>query len=178
MSKILGKHSSGTVGSIITNTSSIVPIGTLSCDGSPVSRTTYAALFAIIGITAGQGDGSTTFNLPDYRGRFLRGRANSSANDPDRASRTAMNTGGNTGDTVNSVQTVATKMPNTPFAAANTELGRNFSAGTGDAFGSGSFAIKSGGDSTNRLPHTHAISGGDSETRPINAYVEFVICFK
>lgn len=41
--------------------------------GAAVSRTTYAALFAAIGTTFGAGNGSTTFNLPDLRGEFLRG---------------------------------------------------------------------------------------------------------
>lgn len=45
------------------------PTGYLLCAGAAVSRTTYAALFAIIGTTYGVGDGSTTFNLPDLRGR-------------------------------------------------------------------------------------------------------------
>lgn len=47
----------------------VAPSGWLLCDGSPVSRTTYAALFAAIGTTFGPGDGSTTFNVPDIRGR-------------------------------------------------------------------------------------------------------------
>ena len=46
-----------------------VPDGWLLCDGSAVSRATYAALFAAIGILHGAGDGATTFNLPDSRGR-------------------------------------------------------------------------------------------------------------
>lgn len=45
------------------------PSGYLDCDGSAVSRTTYAALFAAIGIAHGAGDGSTTFNVPDFRRR-------------------------------------------------------------------------------------------------------------
>lgn len=45
------------------------PSGWLFCDGAAVSRTTYAALFAAIGTTFGAGDGLTTFNLPDFRGR-------------------------------------------------------------------------------------------------------------
>jgi len=45
-----------------------VPDGFLSCDGSAVSRTTYAALFSAIGETYGAGDGSTTFNLPTAAG--------------------------------------------------------------------------------------------------------------
>jgi microcystin-dependent protein len=51
-----------------------VPTGTLLCDGSAVSRTTYAALFAVIGTVWGAGDGSTTFNLPSLKGRVLAGR--------------------------------------------------------------------------------------------------------
>ena len=46
-----------------------IPEGCLVCDGSAVSRTDYSELFAVIGTTYGEGDGSTTFNLPDKRGR-------------------------------------------------------------------------------------------------------------
>lgn len=49
------------------------PQGFLMCDGSPVSRVTYAALFAVIGTTYGAGDGSTTFLLPDFTASFPRG---------------------------------------------------------------------------------------------------------
>lgn len=48
---------------------SSIPTGWLECDGSAVSRTTYAALFTAISTTWGSGDGSTTFNVPDMRGR-------------------------------------------------------------------------------------------------------------
>jgi len=53
------------------------PSGWLLCDGDDVSRTTYAGLFAVIGETYGVGDGSTTFNLPDFRGRAILGVNNS-----------------------------------------------------------------------------------------------------
>lgn len=49
------------------------PSGWLLCDGSAISRTTYANLFAVLGTTYGLGDGSTTFNLPNTQGVFLRG---------------------------------------------------------------------------------------------------------
>jgi len=49
------------------------PSGWLSCDGSAISRTTYSTLFSAISTTYGTGDGSTTFNLPDLRGEFIRG---------------------------------------------------------------------------------------------------------
>ena len=48
---------------------SVAPSGFLICDGAAVSRTTYAALFAVCGTTYGAGDGSTTFNVPDKRSR-------------------------------------------------------------------------------------------------------------
>ena len=49
------------------------PAGWLKCNGDEVSRTEYAALFAAIGTVYGKGDDSTTFNLPDLRGEFIRG---------------------------------------------------------------------------------------------------------
>lgn len=52
---------------------SSAPAGYLICNGSAVSRTTYATLFSVIGTTYGSGDGSTTFNLPDLRGRTIIG---------------------------------------------------------------------------------------------------------
>lgn len=60
----------GTVTTFAMNTA---PTGWLKCNGAAVSRTTYAALFAAIGTTFGVGDGSTTFNLPEIRGEFVRG---------------------------------------------------------------------------------------------------------
>jgi microcystin-dependent protein len=57
------------VGEIKMFAGSQVPAGWFFCDGSTVSRTTYAGLFRVIGTTFGAGDGSTTFTLPDFRGR-------------------------------------------------------------------------------------------------------------
>lgn len=50
------------------------PAGWLLCAGQAVSRTTYAALFAAIGVVHGAGDGTTTFNVPDMRGRVAAGK--------------------------------------------------------------------------------------------------------
>lgn len=52
---------------------SVAPSGYLLCDGSAVSRTTYSALFSAIGINYGAGNGSTTFNVPNTKGRILAG---------------------------------------------------------------------------------------------------------
>lgn len=62
-------------GAIIEWPSDTVPAGYLLCDGSAVSRTTYADLFAVIGTTYGVGDGSTTFNLPNRQQKFGLGKA-------------------------------------------------------------------------------------------------------
>lgn len=61
-------------GTISLSASSAVPDGYLLCDGREVSRTTYAALFAVIGTSAGEGDGSTTFNLPNLQGKTAVGK--------------------------------------------------------------------------------------------------------
>ena len=60
------------------------PSGWLECNGDAVNRTTYAALFAVIGTMFGAGDGSTTFNLPDLRGEFVRGWDHGRGVDADR----------------------------------------------------------------------------------------------
>ena len=60
-------------GSVHMMATTTAPSGYLKCNGAAVSRTTYADLFAIIGTTHGEGDGSSTFNVPDLRGEFVRG---------------------------------------------------------------------------------------------------------
>ncbi len=62
-------------GSVTQYAGSSAPTGWMFCDGAAVSRTTYAALFAVIGTTFGSGDGTTTFNLPDLKGRVPVGKA-------------------------------------------------------------------------------------------------------
>ena len=63
------------------------PTGYLLCNGALVSRTTYAGLFAVVGTTYGPGDGSTTFNLPNFKDRMPVGAGNTYS---------ANNTGGST----------------------------------------------------------------------------------
>ena len=60
-------------GSVFCRAVATVPTGYLECNGAAVSRTTYSALFAVIGTTYGAGNGSSTFNVPDLRGEFIRG---------------------------------------------------------------------------------------------------------
>jgi microcystin-dependent protein len=56
-------------GTVMDFAGAAAPTGWVVCDGSAISRTTYSALFSVIGTTYGVGDGSTTFNVPDARGR-------------------------------------------------------------------------------------------------------------
>lgn len=72
--------SSTPAGAVLSFAMNTAPTGWLECDGAAIARTTYATLFAAIGTTFGEGDGSTTFNIPDLRGVFVRGWANTRAN--------------------------------------------------------------------------------------------------
>ena len=74
MPRIAGIDKSGaSIGAILPHGAGAAPAGFLLCDGTAYSRTTYARLFAAIGTTYGVGDGSTTFNVPNGQGVFLRG---------------------------------------------------------------------------------------------------------
>ena len=64
------------IGQIIAYAGANEPIGWLKCDGRAVSRTIYSALYSVVGTTYGSGDGSTTFNLPNFVDRFPVGAGN------------------------------------------------------------------------------------------------------
>ena len=80
------------IGAVQAYAGSTAPRGWLICDGSAVSRTTYSELFEVIGTTYGSGNGSTTFNLPDLRGRVPIGSGLGTASDA--TSRTLGQSGG------------------------------------------------------------------------------------
>ena len=81
----LGEQPSLPAGAVQFFAMSSVPTGWLACNGAAVSRSTFAALFAAISTVYGAGDGSTTFNVPDLRGEFLRGVDNGRGVDAGRA---------------------------------------------------------------------------------------------
>ena len=72
-------------GSVFSFATTTPPSGYLECNGAAVSRSTYASLFSSISTTWGVGDGSSTFNLPDLRGQFVRGWDNSAGVDSGRS---------------------------------------------------------------------------------------------
>jgi microcystin-dependent protein len=148
------------IGEVIMWAGSTAPYGYLICNGSQVSRTTYAALFAIVGTSFGQGNGTTTFHIPDLRGRFVRGVSDISGVDPDAASRTAMNTGGATGNSVGSVQADA-------FEAHTHTFESTVGVGIID-----NPLENDNGDGGNVVTTS---STGGNETRPVNAYLNFII---
>ena len=85
------------IGSVVDFASDPAPNGWLLCFGQAISRTTYSALFAVLGMTYGAGDGSTTFNLPDLRGRVVAGQDDMGGSS---ANRLTNQSGGLNGDTL------------------------------------------------------------------------------
>jgi microcystin-dependent protein len=178
-------------GTVVAFTGTTAPTGWLLCNGSAVSRTAAATatLFGVIGIAFGGGDGTTTFNLPNYQGMFLRGVDNGFGNDPDSASRTAPSPAGatspgNTGDEVGSVQAYQVQ----GHTHAITDPGHTHSPTHGQSFWEGSPTIASTACFNNTSGDCYADgllttsttgitidSAGGKETRPINAYVNWII---
>jgi hypothetical protein len=139
------------------------------CNGASQSITgAYGQLFEAIGYANGGSSESGMFNLPDYRGRFMRGTDNGAGNDPDASSRTAMNPGGNPRDAVGSIQAGATGPPFSKFIASFPHLPDSSRDIAATAVGYTVAAWDSGSEDV-------SLTGGDDETRPINAYVLFYI---
>lgn len=101
------------VGSLVPFAGTAAPSGSawLLCDGAAVSRTDYAALFAVVGTAYGVGDGTTTFNVPDLRGRVPVGIDDMGGTDAGRLS--VANTIGGSGGEQSHTLTVAEMPPHT-----------------------------------------------------------------
>jgi microcystin-dependent protein len=159
--------------------------GWLYCNGNTISRSDHADLFNVIGSANGNGDGISTFTLPNFRGNFLRGVDGGVKNDPDASSRTAVASGGNTGNKVGSAQGYAIGAPKT--AITTDETGNHTHTANHIPTDNSSYAIAgnyqaiwNGGDGiTDKAGnHTHNVSeGGDKESRPVNVYSYFIIKF-
>lgn len=159
----IGNPTGTPVGTIIANGSTSTPDGYLYCNGAAVSRTTYAGLFTAIASNFGEGDASTTFNVPELRGQFLRGQDDSEGVDPDAAGRSTNSSGGNTGDNVGSQQVDAFKSHLHNWDQGNAAASGSGAGVAGDAAGSASSAYIS-------------LTGGN-ETRPVNVGVRYYIKF-
>lgn len=114
------------LGAIMDYAGTSAPSFWLFCYGQNVSRTTYAALFAAISTTYGVGDGSTTFTLPDCRGRARIGKDNMGGSSADRLT---AQTGGIDGDTLGAVGGAETHVLTSGQMAAHTHTGTTSSDG-------------------------------------------------
>ena len=147
------------------------PTGWHATDGSAVSRTTYANLFTAIGTTYGAGDGSTTFNLPDGRGYFVRTWDNGAGRDSGRALGSTQ--GGNVATTAGTITsgTGTFSGTTTPSVAQSGVTGLGSGATTAVTFStaavSGTISVTSGVVSV----------GSGSDTRPINIAYQACIAF-
>lgn len=141
------------VGSVIDGFWTTAPTGYLLTNGAAVSRTTYANLFAVIGTTYGAGNGSTTFNVPDTRGRVI----------VNRSADAEFNTLGEKYGAKTHTLTIA-QMPAHDHGGQTGDTVPNHGRSTSDG-GSGSTRSRSGSDSTGRYTeglhsgnHSHTIS--------------------
>lgn len=157
-------------GSMLDFAGTAVPTGYLACDGSAISRTTYAALFTAISTTWGVGNGTTTFNIPDFSRRVAVGSGGSGTGTLGNA---VGNTGGEETHTLSSGE-----------LAAHTHDGSGMSAGSDGAHthtvqssataGGGNTSINAsvptdrlttaGITTTSNGAHTHTISGNTGST--------------
>ena len=92
---------------IVPWSSASVPTGFLECNGAAVSRSTYAALFAIVGTTYGAGDGASTFNLPDLQDNVAMGKSGTKALASTGGANTVQSTGNVGGSTANATLSTA-----------------------------------------------------------------------
>jgi microcystin-dependent protein/outer membrane murein-binding lipoprotein Lpp len=150
-------------GTIMAYAGDTAPPGWVLCDGAYLNRTTYATLFAVVSTRFGTST-STNFAVPDFRGRFLRGWDGGIGRDPDRGSRTAMQLGGVTGDKVGSVQ-------GDQFRAHKHDVPNN---STGSGVNQNSLIESSDSNEDYSSTPGTGMTGG-SETRPINANVNYII---
>ena len=177
-------------GSVFCMAVATVPTGYLECNGAAVSRTTYAALFAIIGVQYGAGNGSSTFNIPDLRGEFVRGYDhgrgvdnNRSINDPQAASNASHNHSISLSGTTStksltgSVQRISETFNNsgstTGVFSKSTGFGANFTPGAPDVNDTGAFSIDASHDHTFSASGTSGSQG--SEARPRNVAMMYII---
>ena len=149
------------------------PDGALVCDGAAYSREVYDELFAVIGTTYGAGNGTTTFNVPDWRGYGIKCVDDGAGRDLAASSRTNAG-GGRTGDKNGTVQGNMTARPNAAFYTSDdTHYHKYNSFGYKNAqTGAGKTVI---GDvlsqNTTSDTHDHYIaSGGDVQTCMRNRY--------
>lgn len=178
-----------------------VPAGWLKCNGAAISRTAYARLFAVLGVQFGAGNGSTTFNLPDARGEFIRGLDEGRGINPNRvlgsieasqnlshAHAATVAAAGDHSHSVSGTAASAGAHTHTAPRAQNNDIGNgspNFT--TANLLNGTTAATNSAGAHTHTVTGTAASAGahthvttiaaeGGTEARPRN--IAFAVCIK
>jgi microcystin-dependent protein len=168
---------------IVPWSSASVPTGFLECNGQTVSRSTYSALFAIVGTTYGAGDGSSTFLVPDLQNNVAVGKSNNKALASTGGANTVSSTGNVGGSTANATLSsaqLASHSHGTPFVGP---VGM-YQGGNNNPFPS-SFGLMrtSGGNTSNTGSgngHSHNMSAnftGDA-TSVLQPYLTIIYIIK
>lgn len=147
------------------------PEGWLKCNGAAISRTTFSDLFEAIGTSYGAGNGTTTFNVPDLRGEFIRGWDDGRGADPSRAFGNAQ------GHTFGS----HSHSGSTDTAGSHSHSVTGTSTPPGGAYANvgGNMGNYTSTNTSSAGSHSHSVSvgaSGGSETRPRN--VSLLACIK
>jgi microcystin-dependent protein len=150
-------------GSVFMMATSTVPSGYLECNGAAVSRTTYSDLFSAISTTWGSGNGSTTFNLPDLRGEFVRGWDHGKGTDSGRSF--ASSQADSITDHTHEIEADGTSGSVDGTIVTNNNVNNSFTADGGfTKYVKGIGTFKSGSSTT-----------AETETRPRNIAMMYVI---
>ena len=157
-----------------------VPTGYLECNGNAVSRTTYAALFAIIGTNYGTGNGSSTFNLPDLRGEFIRGFDNGKGTDSGRSIATfqSADNAQHNHSASSSVSESSHTHNQQGLALGGGSGSVAITLGSGQSYQigySGSISSRSSGSATTGISVSTTTSNQGSEARPRNIAMMYII---
>jgi microcystin-dependent protein len=150
---INGGNPAGIVGSVMDYAGTTTPLGWLLCYGQAISRTTYSALFTAIGTLYGVGDGATTFNIPDCRGRVTAGQDDMGGVSANRLT-TPLD-----GDTLGAAGGAES------VALSTAELAAHTHTSAAHAHGFGTLA----GTTNSNGAHTHSLSNGTVIGRDLGA---------
>jgi hypothetical protein len=162
------------VGTIKVFAGTTPPPGWILCDGATISRSVYSKLFEVLGESHGPGNGTTTFHLPDLRGRFVRGLSQESNEDNDKNARTANVIGANSGNNVGSIQNdtirnITGQWPEDSNATSTSGVFQRTGPGVGSNSGDGT-----GGANRWSFNASRVVPVGP-ENRPINIYMNYII---
>ncbi len=156
-------------GSIMAYGGATAPTGWFLCDGTSYTRSTYLALFTAIGTSFGTAS-ATVFNVPDLRGRFLRGMDSGATRDPDSATRALSATGGNTGAAIGSLQADALRSHTHDYS----DIFWSEAGGTIPVPNNAGSHSTDNDNAGYDMRRTSYATGGN-ETRPANINVNYII---